>query len=215
MNDDLLVEILAEEIPAWMLEERLGVLHTRLIELFSLYENGPVAPERIHCDATSRRIWFRVAALSGQQPDRNEEVKGPPESVAFKDDEPTKALAGFLRKNTASAEQIVRRDGYVWLERTLPGRSLVDFVAAELPAVFEAIRWPRMMRWGNGELSFIRPIHVIVALHGSRLLELEMFGISSSTHTAGHRTRGKARIEVTSADAWEESLRAQNVIVRV
>lgn len=215
MNDDLLVEILAEEIPAWMLEERLGVLHTRLIELFSLYENRPVASERVHCDATSRRIWFRVAALSGQQPDRNEEVKGPPESIAFKDDEPTKALEGFLRKNTASAEQVVRREGYVWLDRTLPGRSLADFLAAELPPVFEAIRWPRMMRWGSGELSFIRPIHGIVALHGSRSLALEMFGISSSTSTAGHRTRGKSRIELTSADAWEESLRAQNVIVRV
>lgn len=214
-HDDLLVEILAEEIPAWMLEERLGVLHTKLIEFFSGYENGTIAPDRIHCDATSRRIWFRVKGLSGQQPDRAEEVKGPPESIAFRDDQPTKALEGFLRKNGASPEQAVRREGYVWLERTVPGRSLGEFVASELPALLETIRWPRMMRWGSGDLSFIRPIHGIIALHGNRPLDLEMFGIRSSTRTSGHRTRGKQTVEIRSADEWEDVLRAQNVIVHV
>ena len=214
-RDTLLVEILAEEIPAWMLDERLGILRTKLVELFSLYENGEFPEDRIHCDATSRRIWFSVSELSDRQPDRREEVKGPPESVAFKDGEPTRAMEGFLRKNSASPDDAVRREGYVWLERTVEGRSLEEFLAAELPPLVESIRWPRMMRWGVGDLSFIRPVHSIVALHGARPLQLAMFGIHSSRRTEGHRTRGNETIEVGSADEWEESLRAKNVIVRV
>ncbi len=214
-RNDLIVEILAEEIPAWMLEERLSVLHSKLVELFSIYENQPVDGDRIHCDATSRRLWFHVAALSDRQPDRREEVKGPPESIAFKNDEATKALDGFLRKNQASADQAVRRDGYVWLERTVEGRSLGEFMATDLPPVIEAIRWPRMMRWGTGELSFIRPVHGLIAIHGETSLDIEMFGIRSSTLTAGHRTRGAKAVEIESAAAWEEALRAENVVVRV
>lgn len=211
----LLVEILAEEIPAWMLDERVEVLRSRLGELFSEYEDGTFELDRIHCDATSRRIWFAVAGLGSKQPDRDEEIKGPPETVAYKDGEPTKALDGFLRKNAARSEDVERREGYLWLRRKVEGLSLEEFLAARLPALVEGIRWPKMMRWGAGEVSFIRPIHSIVVLYGERTIDLEIFGIRSSNRSAGHRTRGKASVAIESAETWEKTLRGERVVARV
>lgn len=211
----LLVEVLTEEIPAWMIAERVALLETRLTELFGDYEGAPVATERIHCDATSRRLWFTVTGLAARQPDREETVKGPPESVAFKDDQPTRALDGFLKKNEAEASQVERRDGYVWINRTVAGLSLPAFVAARVPALIEDIRWPRMMRWGNGDPTWIRPIHSIVALYGSDPIELEILGTVSSNRTAGHRTRGARSIVIENAESWEDTIRREHVVARV
>ncbi|MDX1583138.1 MAG: glycine--tRNA ligase subunit beta, partial [Thermoanaerobaculia bacterium] len=217
MNESplLLVELLAEEIPAWMLEERLAILRSRLEELFGEYEGGPMDAARIHCDATSRRIWFSVEGLESKQPDREEEIKGPPESVALEDGEPTKAFEGFLRKNQASAEDVEIRDGYLWLQRRVEGLSLSRFVADRLPSIIEEIRWPKMMRWGTGDEAFIRPIHSVVAFYGAEMIDLEIFEIRSSSITSGHRTRGDQVVEIESAETWEATLQGQTIVPRV
>ena len=47
---------------------------------------------------TPRRLALLIEGIPQQQPDREEEIKGPPASAAFKDGKPTKAAQGFARK---------------------------------------------------------------------------------------------------------------------
>jgi glycyl-tRNA synthetase beta chain len=212
---DFLFELLTEEIPAWMILDRLAVLREKLREMIAIYEGQAPAEERIECDATSRRIWFLIRQLEEKQPDRVEEVKGPPERVAWDPDSdtPTRALEGFLRKNDATTDEIERRDGYVWLERKVEGESIEDFLAEQVPPLIEGLRWPKMMRWGAGEHSWIRPVHGVVAIYGDLVVPMRIFDVTSEAETEGHRTRGSGRVSLAFTDEYRDRLEEARVIV--
>jgi glycyl-tRNA synthetase beta chain len=212
---DFLFELLTEEIPAWMIPDRLAVLREKLGEIIALYEGEIPAAERIECDATSRRIWFLIRELEEKQPDRVEEVKGPPEKVAWDaaSGAPTRALEGFLRKNDATPDEIERRDGYVWLERKVEGESIEAFLAEQVPPLIEGLRWPKMMRWGAGEHSWIRPVHGVVAIYGDLVLPIRIFDVTSEGETEGHRTRGSGRVSLAFTDEYRDRLEEARVIV--
>src|SRR5687768_2649257 len=163
MDHEYFFELLTEEIPAWMLPSRLSSLEEGLRRFYTQFAGEAAADQAILVDATSRRILFTLRNLPERQPDREDEVKGPPLKAAFdKDRNPTQALHGFLKKNNASSEQVERRDDYVWLKRSIPGATAIAALQTGIPPLIEGLRWPKMMRWGKGEYSFIRPIHSII-----------------------------------------------------
>lgn len=214
MKHEYLFEALLEEIPAWMLPSRLAMLRDGVAAVIRSFTGGEPEEDAILAGATSRRIWFRIAALPERQADREEEVKGPPQKSAYDaSGAPTKALLGFLKKNGAEAAQVAVRDDYVWLRRTVPGLAATDVLQREIPRIVEGIRWPKMMRWGNGDFSYIRPLHSIVSLYGGTHLPLSIFGIASGTATRGHRILANESVEIASYDDYVAKLRAAHVVV--
>ena len=134
-------ELLTEEIPAWMLEERLRILKEKLVETVRDYSGEDPDPTSITVDATSRRIVFHITDLVERQPDREAELKGPPAKIAWdKDGKPTRALEGFLRKNSATIDSVENRDGYVWLERRIEGKKAIEFLPERIPPINGTIR---------------------------------------------------------------------------
>lgn len=210
MSHEYFFELLVEEIPAWMLPHpglREG------LEQLCRGELGVDPVSSITIGATPRRLFFRLAGLPEKQPDRRLEVKGPPIRSAFDEKgEPTQALQGFLRKNNATMENVVRGEQYVSVEKTVEGRSMAEILAEKIPALVTGLRWPKLMRWGRGEHSFIRPAHSIVSLFGGRPIEIELFGVRSSNVTTGHRVLSPKAIDVSSWDDYLEKLRAAGVV---
>ncbi len=212
MSSDYLFEVLTEEIPAWMLRSRLQTLRARLTELVTEFAGEEAEPGEVTVDATSRRICVQLHDLPRRQQDRDEEVKGPPESVAFGDDgAATRALQGFLRKNGAEESQIERRDSYVWLRRTVSGLSAAEFLAARIPPLIEELRWPKMMRFDGH--AWIRPIHSLISLLDGEVIPLEIFGVPAGRETMGHRTRSSGRLEIASGAEYVQTLRKAQVVL--
>src|SRR5437764_11463779 len=143
-------ELLVEEIPAWMHDAAQKTLCEKLAAL-----GGNVT-----VTTTPRRIIFYLAQLADKENDRDDTVKGPPKKAAYDaSGNPTQALNGFLKKNSASIENIVEAGDYVMLRKQITGRGVDEIVREQIPQIIESIRWPKMMRWGKGEYSYIRPIH--------------------------------------------------------
>ena len=195
-------ELLTEEIPAWMLPH--PQLEARLKDL----------SENITINYSPRRIAFVLRDLPLKREDQTQEVKGPPKQAAYKDGAPTPALQGFLKKRNARLEDLIERDdAYVWLRETVPGRLTSDLVTHEIPAIIEGLRWPKMMRWGTGEHSYIRPIHSIVSILDGTHLPISIFGTQSGTSTVGHRTLAPQRIDVASYNDYVTKLELARVYV--
>jgi len=206
-------EVLTEEIPAWMLRDRLSQLREELAKAAGEFTGRQPNVDELSVDATSRRIAFRITGLPDRQDDREEEVKGPPSKVAFDaDGNPTKALEGFLRKNGASKDDVVDRDSYVWVRRTVNGLSATEFLGARVPKIVESIRWPKMMVWGEGR-NWIRPVHSVISIFGGTPVPVTIFGIESGTSTLTHRTRGKKTITVSSWDDYVGQLADAGVVL--
>jgi glycyl-tRNA synthetase beta chain len=63
-----------------------------------------------------------------------------------------------------------------------------------------------MMRWGSGDAQFVRPVHGLVMLHGSRVVPGKVLGLESGNRTRGHRFMGAAAIVLLSAEEYERKL---------
>ena len=69
------------------------------------------------------------------------------------------------------------------------------------------------MRWGDGDLRWVRPLHGIVALLGEAIVPVEIDGIASGATTVGHRFHHPGAITIGGASDYVEKLRACHVIV--
>jgi glycyl-tRNA synthetase beta chain len=194
------LELLTEEIPAWMHDAAQSDLKERFTSF--------TAAENISVTTTPRRIVILLKNLAVKEEDREQEVKGPPKKS------PPQAVEGFLKKNNATAADIIEGgDDYIRIRKRVEGRATADLLAERVPRLIEGVRWPKMMRWGTGEFSYIRPIHSIVSAFDGKHLPIEIFTVKSGTTTTGHRTRARGRIEVTTYNDYVTRLELAHVVV--
>jgi len=204
-------ELLTEEIPAWMHDTAAATLTQRLTKLVE--ETGGDTGG-VCVNSTPRRIAFMLTKLPEREADREIEVKGPPKKAAYDaSGNPTQALNGFLKKNNATIENVIEAGDYVMVRKQITGRGIDEILREQIPQIVESIRWPKMMRWGKGEFSYIRPIHSVVSLFDGRHAPVTIFGVASGTTTVGHRTLAPQKIEVGSYNDYVTKLELARVVV--
>ncbi|MGZ5917128.1 MAG: glycine--tRNA ligase subunit beta [Methyloceanibacter sp.] len=206
---ELLLELFSEEIPARMQARAAEELARFLGD--ALKEAG-LNFETIRGFATPRRLTVVIDDLPARSPDVSEEKKGPRVGA------PDPAVQGFLKSvGLASIDQAETRadkkgDFYVALiER--PGRSTAEVVATIVPAIVGAFPWPKSMRWGNGRLRWVRPLHSILCLLEGKLVPFEVDGIATGKETRGHRFMAPKPFSVKSFKDYVEKLRQAHVIL--
>jgi len=98
-----LLEIGTEELPATFVSEAIAQWQ-QLIP--ATLEEQYLTQDSINVYATPRRLAVAIAGLPAKQPDREEEIKGPPAKAAFKDGQPTKAAQGVAKKQEVALEDL-------------------------------------------------------------------------------------------------------------
>lgn len=209
---NLLIELFSEEIPARMqagAAENLKTLVTNgLVEAGLTYSGAKAF-------STPRRLALAVEGVSAESPTVREERKGPKVGA------PEKAIEGFLRGAGISRDDLEERETpkgaiyFATIEKE--GRAAEAIVAETLEATIRNFPWPKSMRWGEGSLRWVRPLHSIICLFedeaGSRVIDLEIDGIKSGATTEGHRFMAPKRFSVTSFDDYEAQLKRAFVVL--
>lgn len=209
---DLLIELFSEEIPARM-QIKAGE------DLKKLVTNGLVDAGLTYAGAgaftTPRRLALTVQGVLAESPTVREERKGPKVGA------PDKAVEGFLRSTGLTKDQLEIRDdkkGQVYFaSMEKPGRPAAEIVAEVLADVIAKFPWPKSMRWGAGDLRWVRPLHSILCIlhdeQGHQVVPLTVGGITSGDTTEGHRFMAPGRIQVTSFDAYSAALSRAHVVI--
>jgi glycyl-tRNA synthetase beta chain len=207
-------ELLTEEIPAWMHDAAQATLLQQLTKLTLDLGEPPDDRNPVVVNSTPRRIIFFLSHIPLRESDRDEEVKGPPVKAAYDaEGKPTQALNGFLKKNNAAIGDVIAGGDYIRVRRTIKGRAAGEILQERVPQIIESLRWPKMMRWGNGEHSYIRPVHSVVSVLDGEHLPLTIFGIASGTTTRGHRTLAPLPFEVLSYNEYVTKLELARVVI--
>lgn len=207
-------ELLTEEIPAWMHTAAQATLLQQLTKLTHDLGEPPDDRNPVVVNSTPRRIIFFLSRIPLRESDREEEVKGPPVKAAYDaEGKPTQALNGFLKKNNTTIDDVIAGGDYIRVKRTIKGRSAGEILQERVPQIIESLRWPKMMRWGKGEHSYIRPIHSVVSVLGGEHLPITIFDIRSGATTRGHRTLAPQPIEVLSYNDYVTKLELARVVI--
>lgn len=216
MQNELLLEIGSEEIPAGFIGPALENMQKALAEKLAVSD---LHYDTVHTAATPRRLTICVKGLISQQPDREEEFLGPAKKGAFdSDNKPTKAAVGFARSKGAEVEDLkivnTPKGEYVMLIRQRKGEKTENLLPKILQGLIEGLPFPKSMRWGEGQISFARPIHWLLALYEGKIVDVQIGDIASGESTRGHRFMASAdAIEVKDFAQYVDVLRRNFVLV--
>ena len=201
---DFLLELRSEEIPARMQAKARNDLARMFAECTG--EAG-LKTGAIDTHSTPRRLVLIARDVAQATEASREELKGPRTSA------PPQALDGFLRKTGLMREQLEDRDGVYFAVIERAGRPAAEILADAIRRIIADFPWPKSMRWGDGSLRWVRPLHGIVAILGEDIVPVEIDGIASGATTVGHRFHHPGPITIGGAADYAEKLRACHVIV--
>ncbi|MET3908166.1 glycyl-tRNA synthetase beta chain [Bradyrhizobium sp. S3.3.6] len=216
---DLLLELFSEEIPARMQAKAADDLRRLVTD--KLVAEGLVY-EGAKAFATPRRLALTVHGIPARQPDLKTERRGPKVGGA------DAAVQGFLKAtglkslDEAKIQRDPKGDFYIALIEKA-GRDAIDVLAEILPVIIRTFPWPKSMRWGArsgkpGSLSWVRPLHSIIATFGPEteepdVVKFSVDGIETGQTTYGHRFMAPAAINVRRFEDYEAKLKAAKVIL--
>ena len=215
--DSLLVELLTEELPPKSLMRLARAFGDGLLEALRA-RHFTTARSRLEIFATPRRLAARVSGVLARQPDRTVERRGPAVRAALDaDGKPTQALLGFARSCGVAPAKLARvRDDkgeYFVYRARQQGEPLARHLAGMVEEVVRRLPAAKLMRWGDREVQFVRPVHGLMMLHGGRVVPGEVLGHRSGNRTRGHRFQGRATVTVRRAQDYEKTLRAQAGVI--
>lgn len=205
---ELLVELLTEEIPARMqaraADDLCRLAKAALAPLIQGEPRGFSGPRRIG--------FVAEMALSAETPAKEE--RGPRLGA------PEQALAGFLKKHNATREMLSEQNGFLVLLK--PGETITAeaLLMRALPDLLWAFPWPKSMRWGTSQFTWVRPLQRILCVLDGRVVPVVLargedvaHRLIASDQTEGHRVHAPGAFPVRDHADYVARLRADYVVV--
>ena len=195
---NLLVELFVEELPPKALNNLGEAFATALAA--SLKQSGLAPADAVvTAYASPRRLAAHVTGVQAAAADRPLAQKLMPVSVGL--DAAGHATPALLKKLSAlgadaSVVPSLRRENdgkadVLFLDSTAKGLSLTLGLAKAMWDALDKLPIPKRMTYQLGDgwssVSFVRPAHGLVALHGSDVVPLSILGLTSGRETHGHR----------------------------
>src|SRR5712692_5516815 len=215
--ESLLVELLTEELPPKSLKRMSEAFANGVFEGLK-EEHFLDAHSKIEPFASPRRLAVHISGVDAKQPDRAVERKGL--SVQMGLDvygQPTRALLGFARSCGVDVSKLERRKDekseYFVYQAKQKGEPLANHLSMLVETSLKNLPVTKLMRWGSSGAQFVRPVHGVILLHGSKLVPGSVLGLTSGNKTFGHRFLSKGAVTVKRAADYEKTLEKQGKVV--
>lgn len=212
---DFLVEIGTEELPPKSLFTLTEALAEGIRRELSA---AAIAHGEVHWFATPRRMAVYVKGVADRQPDQEIRRLGPAVAQAFDaNGQPTKAALGFAAACGTTVEALQQVDGpkgkVLQFVGRKPGADTVSLLPDIVRSSLRTLPIARRMRWGSGDEEFVRPVHWVVMMFGSAVIEAEILGIRAGKFTHGHRFHAPRKLALRSPSAYRSTLLEKGFVV--
>jgi glycyl-tRNA synthetase beta chain len=205
----LLLELFSEEIPARMqkrAEEDLARAFGEKLKAHGLDAKA------VRTFSSPRRLGLVIEELPAKAADVNEEKKGPRVGA------PDQAIQGFLKSAGLSsidqAQVVEDKKGAFYVAKIeRAGRATAAIVQEITPEIVRAFPWPKSMRSGESDLTWVRPLHNVLCLFDGAPVKIEIEGVASKPETWGHRFHAPAAIKPKDAADHAAKLRDAKVLI--
>ncbi|MDT8209612.1 MULTISPECIES: glycine--tRNA ligase subunit beta [Serratia] len=210
-----LVEIGTEELPPKALR---SLAESFAANFTAELDNAGLEHGDVSWFAAPRRLALKVANLSAAQADREIEKRGPAIAQAFDaEGKPSKAAEGWARGcgiTVDQAERLVTDKGEWLMYRAhVKGQSAQALLAGMVSTALAKLPIPKLMRWGDSDVQFVRPVHTVTMLLGADLIPGTVLGIDSARTVRGHRFMGEAEFTLDNADQYPQILLERGKVV--
>ena len=230
----LLVELLTEELPPKALKT-LGAAFAEGVSKGLASRDFLESEAKQVSFASPRRLAVAISHVRSESLERKVVTKLMPISVALDaSGKPTPALKKKLQSLGVQDDASFDSNFSLRVSRKQDGKNEVltytdlatgsKLVVGLMSAVEESIEKlpiPKVMSYQRTDAltgmekteKFVRPVHGLLAMHGSDVITIGALGLVASNTTQGHRFQGEKNITLAHADEYEAKLEsAGNVI---
>ncbi|MDP3842379.1 MAG: glycine--tRNA ligase subunit beta [Oxalobacteraceae bacterium] len=223
MNQTLLIELLTEELPPKALA-KLGEAFAAGIVSGLQARDFLAADALATAFASPRRLAVTITRVRATSPDKSIREKVLPVAVAL--DAAGQASAPLAKKLAALGFPEI---GIAALERapdgksesffythTVPGSALHSGLQAALDETIAKLPIPKLMSYqrpDGSSVQFVRPVHRIIALHGSAVVPVAALGLAAGAQTLGHRFLCAGEVNIPNAESYATTLEAQGKVI--
>lgn len=210
-----LVEIGTEELPPKALR---SLAESFAANVTAELDAANLAHGEVKWFAAPRRLALKISNLAQSQPDREVEKRGPAISAAFDaEGKPSKAAEGWARGCGITVDQAERlaTDKGEWLlyRAHVKGESAQALLPAMIATALTKLPIPKLMRWGDNNTQFVRPVHTVTLLLGEEVIPATILGIASDRVIRGHRFMGEPEFTIDNADQYPEILLERGKVI--
>ncbi|MGH8783716.1 MAG: glycine--tRNA ligase subunit beta, partial [Cupriavidus necator] len=229
-SKNLLVELFVEELPPKALK-KLGEAFAGVLFEQLKAQGLSTAESVLTAFASPRRLAAHVTAVAAQAADKAVSQKLMPVSVGL--DASGNATPALLKKlqalgADASAVAGLKRapDGKaeaLFYDSTVRGATLAEGLQKALLETIAKLPIPKVMSYqlesgcelpGWSSVSFVRPAHGLVALHGSDVVKVEALGLQAGNVTHGHRFEAAVDpVVLMDADSYAATLAKDGAVI--
>ena len=229
-NLNLLVELFVEELPPKALK-KLGEAFAGVLAE-SLKSQGLAGADAVVTNfASPRRLGAHVTSVAGQAADKVVSQKLMPVTVGFDASgnatpallkrlqglgADQRAVAGLKRAMDGKAEAL-------FYESIVTGATLAVGLQKALEEAIAKLPIPKVMSYqlesgcelpGWTSVSFVRPAHGLVALHGAEVVKVQALGLHSGNTTQGHRFEAAVSpVVIQDADSYAATLLRDGAVI--
>ena len=228
--ETLLVELFTEELPPKALRKLGEAFATEIFQ-------GLASNDFLEADAkktvfaSPRRLAVQIANVRSESLPKEVRTKLMPVTVALDAaGKPTPALkkklqslgygsdADFdvimlervIREQDGKNEVLVHTEIAVGIALAIRLQGAIEQAIAKLPI-------PKVMTYqladGATTVQFVRPVHRLIAMHGSEVIPVGVLGLTASNVTEGHRFQGEKIINLGTANAYEGKLETPGNVI--
>ena len=227
---NLLVELFVEELPPKALKKLGEAFATVLAD--SLKAQGLAGADSVVTNfASPRRLAAHVTAVAAQAADKAVSQKLMPIAVGLDaSGNATPALQKRLQALGADASAVagLKRapDGKaeaLFYESVVTGATLAVGLQKALEEAIAKLPIPKVMSYqleggcalpGWSSVSFVRPAHGLVALHGADVVPVQALGLQSGNTTQGHRFEAAVSpVIIKDADSYAATLLKDGAVI--
>jgi glycyl-tRNA synthetase beta chain len=229
-HQNLLVELFVEELPPKALKKLGDAFASVLFDQLKA-QGLSSADSKLSSFASPRRLAAHVTAVAAQAADKAVSQKLMPVSVGL--DAAGNATPALLKKlqalgADAGAVAGLKRvmDGKaeaLFYESTAKGATLAEGLQKALAEAIAKLPIPKVMSYqlesgcempGWSSVSFVRPAHSLLALHGSDVVPVTALGLKAGNSTQGHRFEAaKSPVVIADADAYAITLAKDGAVI--
>jgi glycyl-tRNA synthetase beta chain len=229
-TQNLLLELFVEELPPKALKKLGDAFAGMLFEQLQV-QGLTVAGSLLTTFASPRRLAAHITQVAVQARDKAVSQKLMPVSVGL--DAGGNATPALLKRLNAlgadalAVHQLKRAmDGKaeaLFYDSMVKGATLAEGLQKALLEAIAKLPIPKLMSYqlerdcelpGWSSVSFVRPAHGLLALHGADVVLLKALGLTSGNSTQGHRFEAAVSpLLIKHADQYAETLRKDGAVI--
>ncbi len=233
-TQNLLVELFVEELPPKALK-KLGEAFASTLAASLQSQGLASADAAVTPFATPRRLAAHIAAVAAQAADKAVSQKLMPVTVGL--DAAGNATPALLKKlqalgadisNPAAAVSGLKRamDGKaeaLFYDSLVTGATITEGLQKAVTEAIAKLPIPKVMSYqlaqncempGWSSVSFVRPAHKLIAIHGINTLAITVLGLKSGRETLGHRFEAAVSpVVIKDADSYAATLLKDGAVI--